>query len=143
MARYRDERGRFISSADVEQRRSSGGGLFRALFGALVQEETFEPGDEEAGFYVEPNWYEEDNANTVVWTTGDPNNPMAPGALDGSEPPPGMARFQVRFTVPSNPSYPRGYASYDSLDIGEWPPSPEWGSHLGATGIGAIIFSRY
>lgn len=147
MARYRDERGRFLSSSETQRREAEGGDLFSALFGQLVkrdQPEQFEPGDEVPGFYAaEPNWYEDDKSGRVlVWTTGDPREPMDQDAIDESSAPFGYSRYQIRFSVPDNPDYPRGYASYTPLHISEWPPSETWGSRFGATGIGAIVFSR-
>lgn len=145
---YRDERGRFLRSADVEARRASGGLLgriFRAFSGELVEEEpAYTPGSpaapEEYRFF--PNWTETPQHETIVWTTGDPGTPMDPDAILASEFPEGYTSFQVRFSVPSNPTYPRGYASYETLYSTEWPPSPSWGKRLGATGIGAIVFYR-
>lgn len=144
MPSYRDRRGRFTTRS-----------IFDQLFGAPpeVQSDFDAAPEETAAIYdADPNWYTHPGTreNTEVWTTegeededGNPI-PMDPDALDASSPPSWASRYQIRFLVPQNPSYPRGLASYTPLSITEWPPSPDWGTHIGGSiGIGAIVFSRY
>lgn len=144
MARYRNEFGRFISSSEVETRRSSGlGGIFQALFGSLVRED--EPEEEyeeepESRYSVVQYWDELVQDRTVIWTTGNPDVVMDNDALRNSIPPEGAISFQTRYATQDNPSYPRGWISYDSLMMSEWPPSPDWLRSKGGIGIGAIVF---
>lgn len=144
MAKYRDDRGRFISSSDVETRRSSGlGGIFQALFGSLVREEPIEQYQEpekDLGYQITSSWEETYGKNTVIWTTGDPSVVMDSEALRNAIPPEGAVSFQARYGTFDNPSYPRGWISYDSLMMSEWPPSPDWLKRKGGIGIGAIVF---
>jgi len=54
--------------------------------------------------------------------------------------------FQVRFIMPDNPDYPRGWASYTTMDAGEWEGIDDIlqdGKDRGAIGVGAIIFHTY
>jgi hypothetical protein len=143
MPSFRNEFGKFISGAEAESRAAQGQPFFRALFGSLIdvpQEapEQFEPGDEEPGFYADPNWSEYEQYETLIWTAD--GDALEEAAFEDF--PDGYSSFQVRYIVPASPSYPRGYASNTVLTSGSWPPTYAWGRSKGATGIGAIVFYR-
>lgn len=125
MAKFRNPfTGRFIT-----------GTLFQELFGGA--DETDEP---TSGEPIEPNWVSDPGKYGEVWHAF--GQPLNPDALRDTQFPDGFDTFQIRFLVPDNPDYPRGYASYDTLFWSEWPPDPSWGDQIGATGIGAIVFGQ-
>ncbi len=154
MPRFRDAlTGRFVAAANVETWRSEGRSVITSWFAGEEPEPEEEP-EEDQSYYVDestgvPNWDEIQTARGLVWSAyddsdGDPDSHpvLDPEALQNMSFPEGYSRFQIRFAMPDNPSYPRGFASYDTLTDSEWPPDPSWGDGIGAVGIGAIVFYR-
>lgn len=90
------------------------------------------------------NWSDKEWAGGGVFRTAG-GSPLSGDAYD--DPPAGAASFQLRFIVPSNPDYMRGWLSYTTLPMSDWDRLDDIIASMedekGATGVGAIIFHYY
>jgi len=142
--RYRDDRGRWVSPSALPNLAN----YFRETYekGREVQRERVERAPEplpEPPAYAPSNWHDDEWKGGGVVRTAD-GSPMSDDAFEDI--PDDAESFQVRFIMPDNPDYPRGWASYTTMDAGEWERIDDIlqdGRDRGAIGVGAIIFHVY